>query len=156
MRNRAGIILIEDDKLALIERHRGGLHYFIFPGGGIDADEGEEQAAIREAKEELGITVEIKHKAAELTRPSGKQFYFLVRHIDGEFGTGTGEEYGEYDPKYGTYLPLWKPLDEVLQKNVLPRELAEFVVLSHQRGWGSETAIITEEKSDKDKTIGQA
>ncbi len=156
MRNRAGIILIEDDKLALIERHRGGLHYFIFPGGGIDEGEGEEQAAIREAKEELGIVVEIIQKAAELTRTSGKQFYFLVRHVDGVFGTGTGEEYGEYDPKYGTYLPLWMPLDEVMMKNVLPRELAEFVVLSHQRGWGSETAIITEEKSNKDKTIGQA
>jgi hypothetical protein len=30
MRNRSGIILIEDNKLALIERHRNGLHYFIF------------------------------------------------------------------------------------------------------------------------------
>jgi 8-oxo-dGTP pyrophosphatase MutT (NUDIX family) len=146
MRNRAGIILIKDDRLALIERHRGGLHYFIFPGGGIDEDESEEQAAIREAEEDVGIVVEIIQKAAELTRPSGRQFYFLVRHVSGEIGTGTGEEYGEYDPKYGTYLPLWMPMNEVLQKNVLPRELAEFVVTSHQRGWGIETAIIATEK----------
>jgi 8-oxo-dGTP pyrophosphatase MutT (NUDIX family) len=146
MRNRAGIILIDENKLALIERHREGLHYFIFPGGGIDEGESEEQAAIREAEEELGITVEIIQRAAELTHPSGKQFYFLVRHSSGKFGTGAGEEYGEYNPKYGTYLPLWMPMDEVLQKNVLPRELAEFVVMSHQRGWGSEPAIITEEK----------
>ena len=146
MRNRAGIILIKDDRLALIERHRGDLHYFIFPGGGIDEGESEEKAAIREAEEELGIVVEIIQKAAELTRPSGRQFYFLVRHVSGEFGTGTGEEYGEYNPKYGTYLPLWMPMDEVLQKNVLPRELAEFVVMSHQRGWEAETAIIPEEK----------
>ncbi len=144
MRNRAGIILIEENKLALIERHRGGLHYFIFPGGGIDEGESEEQAAIREAKEELGIVVEIIRKAAELTRPSGKQFYFLARHVSGKFGTGTGEEYGEYDPKYGTYLPLWMPLDEVMQKNVLPRELAEFVVRSHQEGWKSEPAVLVE------------
>ena len=146
MRNRAGIILIKDDRLALIERYRGDLHYFIFPGGGIDEGESEEKAAIREAEEELGIVVEIIQKAAELTRPSGRQFYFLVRHVNGEFGTGTGEEYGEYNPKYGTYLPLWMPMNEVLQKNVLPRELAEFVVMSHQRGWGAETAIIPEEK----------
>lgn len=145
MRNRAGIILIEGDKLALIERHRGGFHYFIFPGGGIDEGESEEQAAIREAYEELGIVVEIKQKVAELARLSGKQVYFLVRHIEGKFGTGTGEEYGEYDPKYGTYLPLWMPIDEITQKNVLPHELAEFVVMSHQRGWGTEPAIIIEE-----------
>lgn len=146
MRNRAGIILIKDGKLALIERHRGGLHYFIFPGGGIDEGESEEQAAIREAKEELGITVEIKHKAVELTRPSGKQVYFLVRHVDGEFGTGTGEEYGEYDPKYGTYLPLWLPMNEVLEKNVLPRELAEFVVRSHKDGWKNKSVVVIEEQ----------
>ncbi|MFN8380756.1 MAG: NUDIX domain-containing protein [Anaerolineales bacterium] len=146
MRNRAGIILIEGDKLALIERYRGGLHYFIFPGGGIDEGESEEQAAIREAYEELGIVVEIKQRVAELTRLSGKQVYFLVRHIEGEFGTGTGEEYGEYDPKYGSYLPLWMPIDEITKKNVLPRELAEFVVMSHQRGWSPEPAIIIEEK----------
>lgn len=146
MRNRAGIILIEDDKLALIERHRGGLHYFIFPGGGMDEGESEEQAAIREAQEELGITVEIEQKAAELTRPSGKQVYFLVRYGSGEFGTGTGEEYGEYNPKYGSYLPLWMPLDEVLEKNVLPRELAEFVVRSHREGWKDKSIVVIEEQ----------
>jgi 8-oxo-dGTP diphosphatase len=36
MRTRAGIILIEDDKVALIERHRAGLDYYVFPGGGVD------------------------------------------------------------------------------------------------------------------------
>ena len=51
MRNRSGIILIEDNKLALIERHRTGLHYFIFPGGGIDEDESPEQTAVREAED---------------------------------------------------------------------------------------------------------
>ncbi len=33
MRTRAGIILIEDNKLALIERHRAGLDYFVFAAG---------------------------------------------------------------------------------------------------------------------------
>ncbi len=35
-RPRAGIILIEDGKLALMERHKQGRHYFAFPGGGVD------------------------------------------------------------------------------------------------------------------------
>ena len=64
MRNRSGIILIEEDKLALIERHRAGIHYYAFPGGGIDEGESPELAAVREAEEELGIVVEVKLKVA--------------------------------------------------------------------------------------------
>ena len=135
MRNRSGIILIEDDKLALIERHRTGLHYFIFPGGGIDEGETPEQTAIREAEEELGIIVAIIQKVAELFFKENTQHYYLVNKISGKFGTGTGEEYGEYNPAHGTYLPLWMAIADVKNKNVLPRELAELVVLCAHEGW---------------------
>jgi len=146
VRNRSGIILIEKNKLALIERHRAGLHYFAFPGGGIDQGESPQQAAIREAEEELGILVEIKHKVADVLFNGNTQYYFLVEKISGEFGTGSGEEYGEYNPKHGTYLPLWMPMADVLNNNVLPRELADLVVRSIKEGWPSEPVIIIEEK----------
>ena len=147
MKNRAGIILIEENKLALIERHRQGLHYFAFPGGGIDEGESADQAAIREAEEELGITVEINQKVAEIIFNQGSQAYFLVKKTGGEFGTGTGDEYGEYDPAHGTYLPLWMPLEDVLKKNVVPRELAEYVIRSHQQGWPTEPVVIFEDNN---------
>jgi 8-oxo-dGTP diphosphatase len=144
-RPRAGIILIEDGRLALMERHRQGRHYFAFPGGGVDDGETEEQAAIREAHEELGIHVEVLQLAAEVLRENKrKQVYFLVKRTGGEFGTGTGEEYGAPDPVNGTYHPMWMPLDEVLKENVVPHELAELVVRSHKAGWHSEPVIILE------------
>ena len=147
MRNRAGIILIHEGKLALIERHRQGRHYFAFPGGGVDEGETDEQAAIREAEEELGIRVKIVQKAAEILRTGRRnQVYFLVDWVDGEFGTGTGEEYGEVDPFHGTYNPLWMPLEEVLIKNVVPQGLAELTVKSHQEGWRESTIIHEEYK----------
>lgn len=146
MRNRAGIILIEDGKLALIERHRQDRHYFSFPGGGVDEGETDEQAAIREAEEELGIRVEIIHKAAEVLRENKrKQVYFLVRHVDGEFGTGTGEEYGEFDPIFGTYNPIWMPIENVLTENVVPKKLARLVADSYHQGWKKEPIILIEE-----------
>ena len=83
----------------------------------------------------MGITVEINQKVAEIIFNQGSQAYFLVKKTGGEFGTGTGDEYGEYDPAHGTYLPLWMPLEDVLKKNVVPRELAEYVIRSHQQGW---------------------
>src|SRR5258705_7061772 len=99
MRIRAGIVLIENNKVALIERHRAGLHYFVFPGGGMDEGESPEQAAIREAMEELGIEVAIRQKVAEIQiGRKSKQVYFLVEQTSGEFGTGSGEEYTDSDP----------------------------------------------------------
>ena len=111
-------------------------------------DEGEipQQAAIREAEEELGIMVEIKQKVAEVKLNQNTQHYFLVTIISGEFGTGTGEEYGEYNPMYGTYHPLWMPLADVLNNNVLPRELAELVIQFSREGWPAKPVTIIEEK----------
>ena len=142
MRNRSGIILIENNKLALIERHRNGLHYFAFPGGGIDEGESPEQAAVREAEEELGVVVGIQQKAADVFINGNTQHYFLVSRISGDFGTGTGEEFGEYNPAHGTYLPLWISIENVLSKNVLPRELAELVVRCSQEGWANQASQI--------------
>ena len=145
MRIRSGIILIQNHKLALIERQRGDRHYFSFPGGGVDEGETAEQAAVREAQEELGIIVLIKQKIAEVIHNGNSQYYFLAEQVGGEFGTGTGEEYGEYDPVHGTYLPMWMPLDDVLQKNVLPRELAELVIRCMHESWPQFPVKIFEE-----------
>ena len=146
MRNRAGIILIEEDKLALIERHRTGRHYFAFPGGGIEKEESPQQTAVREAEEELGIQVEIKQKAVEVLFNGYTQHYFLVKKLSGEFGTGTGEEYGEYNAEHGSFRPVLMPLADVLNNNVLPHVLAELVVHSAKTGWSAEPVIIIEKE----------
>ncbi len=148
MRNRSGIILIHEGKLALIERNRQGRHYFAFPGGGVDEGESDEQAAIREAEEELGIHVKIVKKAATILRTGRRnQVYFLVDWVGGEFGTGTGEEYGEFDPFHGTYKPVWMPMEEILVKNVVPRPLAELTARSHNNGWKENVTLHEEVNS---------
>lgn len=140
MRIRAGIVLIQDDKVALIERHRAGLHYFVFPGGGVEAGESLEQAAVREAREELGVVVAIKQKVAEVkVGPGSRQVYFLVEQTDGEFGTGVGEEYTDSDPyskEEGSYIPIWMPVEELTHhQNIYPADVAKMVVRSMQDGW---------------------
>jgi mutator protein MutT len=140
MRTRAGIVLIEDNKVALIERHRAGLDYFVFPGGGVDEGETPEQAAVREAMEELGVEVTVKQKVAEIQIETSKQIYFLVERVAGEFGTGTGEEFTDSDPNdpyEGIYVPIWMPIEELLQRgNVYPAELVVVVVRSMSDGCG--------------------
>ncbi len=149
MRTRAGIVLIEDSKVALIERHRAGLDYFVFPGGGVNEGETPEQAAIREAMEELGIEVAIKQKVAEIHfGRTSRQIYFLVEHVNGEFGSGVGEEYTDSDPQNpeeGVYIPIWMPVAELLQRNnIYPADLARLVVKSMKEGWGKEPVAVIE------------
>ena len=142
MRIRAGIVLIKKDNVALIERYRAGLHYFVFPGGGVDEGESVEQAALREALEELGLAVAIRQKVAEV-QLSGKshQVYFLVDQIGGEFGTGRGEEYIDSDPQSpeeGIYIPVWMPVDELhLHQNIYPADVAKLVLRSVKEGWAA-------------------
>lgn len=150
MRIRAGIILIEDNKVALIERHRAGLHYFIFPGGGVYEGESPEQAAIRETMEELGIEVVIKQKVAEVhLGPKSRQVYFLVEQTGGKFGTGTGEEFTHSspdDPRSGVYVPIWMTLEELAQQGkVFPVDVAKLVLRSVNEGWPREAIVAFEE-----------
>jgi ADP-ribose pyrophosphatase len=150
MRIRAGIVLIENNKVALIERHRAGLHYFVFPGGGVNEGESPEQAALRETMEELGIEVAIKQKVAEIQfGRKSRQVYFLVEQTSGEFGTGIGEEYTDSDPndpEEGIYIPIWIPINErLLHEKVYPATLARLVVKSVQEGWGPDAVVAFED-----------
>lgn len=150
MRVRAGIVLIQNGNVALIERHRAGLDYFVFPGGGVDEGESPEQAAVREAMEELGIKVAIKQKIAEIQLgQNSRQVYFLVEQIGGEFGTGAGEEFTNADPdspEEGIYIPIWMPVKELpLYQNIYPADVARLVVKSVREGWKETTSVLFEE-----------
>jgi mutator protein MutT len=150
MRVRAGIVLIQDGKVALIERHRAGMDYFVFPGGGMDEGETPEQAAVRESMEELGIEVAIRQKVSEIQfGQKSRQIYFLVDQVSGEFGTGSGEEYTDADPNdpnEGIYIPIWMSIDELpLHQNVYPARVSELVVRSLQEGWTESTSVFMED-----------
>jgi 8-oxo-dGTP pyrophosphatase MutT (NUDIX family) len=149
VRIRAGIVLIQEDKVALIERHRAGLDYFVFPGGGVDEGESPEQAAVREAREELGIEVTIQQKVAEIRLgQKSRQFYFLVKQTGGEFGTGAGEEYTDSDPESpeeGVYVPIWMHIDQLhLHENIYPVDVAKLVVKSSKEGWSPDPILAFE------------
>ncbi len=146
MSYRAAIILLQDDKIALIERHRAGQHYFTFPGGHVEPGETPEQAAVRETKEELGLDVSIQRLLAEIWWHDKPQYYYLVEVAGGEFGTGTGEEMHNPQPEKGSYRPVWMPVQDLLDLPVLPQSLAEMVVKAQSAGWPDPAPVLHDEE----------
>jgi len=142
MSYRAAIILLQDNRIALIERHREGQHYFTFPGGHVEPGETPEQAAVRETKEELGVDVSIQRLLAEIWWHDRPQYYYLVELVGGDFGTGTGEEMHNPLTERGSYRPAWIAVRDLLNLPVLPRSLARMVVQAQSTGWPDPAPVL--------------
>lgn len=142
---RAAAIIFQNDCVALIERHRSGLRYFLFPGGGVDAGETLEEAVMREVREELGLIVTVGPLVAEVTFSQAdptrrQQFYFLAEAAGGEFGTGQGLEMRGAEPlEHGTYAPVWMPLADLGTHSARPQLLID--LLPTLRGGWSEPPL---------------
>ncbi|MBH9968662.1 NUDIX domain-containing protein [Rossellomorea oryzaecorticis] len=123
-RNRAGILIIEQNKIAVIKRTIGKDEYFVIPGGGVDEGESFEEAAVREAEEELGIEVKELYLALEFEQNGSQKYFFGGKYI-GELGRGTGEEYRS---GRGTYLPCWIDLHRLKDVVLYPEEVKLYLL----------------------------
>lgn len=131
MRIRAGVVILVGDRIALIERVKASRTYYVVPGGGVVDGEYTEEAACREAKEELGLDVTLERLFAVVERVergavTHVQLYYLVKTAAGVFGTGEGEEYGR-SPTHGTYQAVWLPLADVKEHHSYPKVLMEYL-----------------------------
>ena len=125
MRVRAAVIIVENGRVALIERVRNRHTYFKFPGGGVESGESPQQAAVREAHEELGVGVELGDLISVAYRDGREQRYYLASIVGGTFGTGRGTEMiTSGTTARGTYRPVWVDLTSLTELDVRPRALA--------------------------------
>lgn len=129
---RARVVLVRDGRIALIERHREEQHYFLFPGGGVEAGESAAEAAIREAWEELGVRVELGDVLYDEEFGDTRFVYFDARIVGGEFGTGAWPDHAARTDlareRSGTHTPVWLPLAELAGLDVRPRELVDLLL----------------------------
>jgi 8-oxo-dGTP diphosphatase len=135
MNARVRGIIIDDDKIALIERVKPDRTYYIFPGGGIEEGESHVQALQREMKEELGIDVSVGDRFGEhhATASDGQElvnYFYLCKQTGGTFGTGDGPEYQPNTPYAvdGTHDPVWVPLSKLPEINLQPEDIKKLVM----------------------------
>ena len=119
---RARVVIVQDGRLALIKRVRAGNTYYLFPGGGVEAGETPEQAAVREAREELGVEVQIGELVHEEVFQGATFLYFEAEIVGGEYGTGRWPDHAARDEeareRSGTHEAVWLPLDELAEVQV--------------------------------------
>lgn len=132
----AGIVPIENGFAFM---HRVGVlkrkdyqEYYTFPGGGLEEGETLEEGVIREIKEEFGINVKVIKKLYEMKSEkfNQKEYFYLCKYVDGEFGTGNGPEFNN-DPKYidsGKYLPEIIKKENIKDILLLPIEIKELFI----------------------------
>jgi 8-oxo-dGTP diphosphatase len=145
MKPRAAIVLFHGQNIALIDRYRSGQHYFVFPGGKIKKNETTSVAAERETWEELGLQVHVGKMIAEVWYLGVPQYYFLVESFTGQFGSGRGPEMNSrLDSEKGTYLPVWMPVEDIINQPVLPKLMAQYVLKYHPSNWPKEPLLVTQ------------
>ena len=138
----AGIVMMNDGVVFMhrknVIRNKDYQEYYTFPGGHLEEGETLEEGVIREIKEEFGINVKVVRKLYELKNDklNMKEYFFLCEYIDGEFGTGNGEEFSN-NPAYkdfGEYIPEIVKSENIANLILLPLEIKEKFVQDLQEG----------------------
>ena len=137
----AGIVPMNDGFVFMhrknVIRNKEYQEYYTFPGGHLEEGETLEEGVIREIKEEFGIDVKVIKKLYELENDklNMKEYFFLCEYIEGEFGTGDGEEFSN-NPKYkdsGEYIPEVVAQENISELTLLPLEIKEKFVQDLQK-----------------------
>lgn len=125
----ATAIVVDGGRVLMIRRReREGKLLWAFPGGGIEAGESPEQAAVRETAEEVGLDVKAARTLGARVHPNtGRHMtYVACELVAGDAVVGDAEEIAEvawlghgqiaeFVP-YGLFEPVQTHLDEVLPR----------------------------------------
>lgn len=129
MRIRSAAIVIKDNSLLVMERHKAGWEYFAFPGGGVEAGERTDEAVVREVLEECSIEVQVEKLLYKQEYDDGsKQYFYLAKYISGEPQLDIiSEEFLENSPD-NYYNPRWLSLAELKDTRLYPLEIRDLLL----------------------------
>lgn len=97
-RNRAFSAIIHDGKIAMVKHERSDNSFWTLPGGGVEEGEELEDAAIREAKEEVNLKITIIRYLFRTEYTKGTEYCFLaIPSEECELKLGCDPEFGDDD-----------------------------------------------------------
>ena len=117
MRNRSLALVVRDSKILMIHTYRFQRYIYELPGGGIEAGETPEEAAVRELQEECGLIGTVLRPLNVLHRSNGNTEYVFLVDVSKEQEATVG-----FDPEIAEgevqaiKAVCWKELSELSEK----------------------------------------
>ena len=130
---RVRAVIIDSDKILLINRIKDNDSYWVIPGGAVESGETHKQALKRECLEELGVKIEVQKLFLQRVgdKPEiedQQEFFYLCNIVNGQIGTGQGPEFWPGTRYKGKYIIKWVALKELPDINLKPEEVKNKIV----------------------------
>jgi len=146
MKKAARAIIINQDKLLLMNRIKGSEDYDILIGGGVELGENPLQAVLRKIKEEAGVQV----TNPELVfvecapEPYGIQYVFLCHYVSGVVQLDNQSTETKINQMGMTkYIPLWRTFDEFSKVKFRSASLQKAILDGIKNGFPDKVIDIT-------------
>jgi predicted acetyltransferase/ADP-ribose pyrophosphatase YjhB (NUDIX family) len=123
---RAVAVVARGAKLLVIARVLDGREYAVLPGGGIEAGETPEQAAVRELAEECSLRGTAVRRLFDGDHGGRRASYVLVDVPEGEPVLGGPEAAEQAEDNH--FQPLWVTAGELPLLGLLPEGIGDLVV----------------------------
>ncbi len=128
MEERVSLFIVSNNEVLLMHRLCEWENYFVLPWGGVEANESIVDAAIREAKEETNLNVEIDKELFHYVDGFDNRVHhiFFVKHFNWTISICWPEE--EKNCEENRYSLEWHDLKELKELNIYPIATKDFLL----------------------------
>ncbi|MBU3934864.1 NUDIX domain-containing protein [Patescibacteria group bacterium] len=138
MEKRVRAIIIEGDKILTIKRTKPEGIFWVFPGGGVEEGETNEEALVRECKEELGVDVRLDDLFMEMDSKIPKTFgqreyFYFCRIMGGKLVSGDGPEFQNDTSYIGKYDIEWIDINNLNNIGLRPAEIKSLIYEKYKK-----------------------